>query len=136
MPKIPKVKIPEDAQVLYGTPIGKGTRYGSSFMSWHETEKKARSVAAGYSGDGSGKIRKVTTWKEHFVDEGKQLTVEHSLEEVLPDVTEFNEYGQRNHDNYIKYRDCKHKETRTHKSGAGCNTWIDTTCTSCGRAVA
>lgn len=133
MPKTKKPVIPEHAYVKYGTPTSLG-REGT--LLWFKTEEKARDVAAGHTGDGSGRIIKITRWSEDSKGDDWKFSVQHELEETLPVVTNFDSDGAKRHAAYVKKRDCKHENTRADKGGAGCNTWVDVTCVDCKQMVA
>lgn len=132
MPKTTKPVIPDHAYVKYGTPTSLG-REGS--LLWFDTEEKARSVAAGHTGDGSGRIIKVTRWSENSKDKDWSFSVDHEMKETLADVTDFDSHGAQRHAMYVKKRDCKHENTRSYKGGAGCNTWVDVICVDCKQTV-
>lgn len=124
---------PSNARIRYGTP---SFRSGTTDLIWVDTEEKARQIAAGNGGNGSGLI--VRRIRYDTYSSGNTWTSRGSteIEEELAPVTEFNEDGKLRRKRHLEIINCKHKDVRTFMRGAGCQKWDETICSNCGRHVA
>jgi len=122
--------IPDDAHMRYGAKSG-----SSGKILWFSTEEEARELAAGWSGDGSGEITKLTKWTYYSNNGKQQLVSENKITETLKPVTKFAPDGENRRKRFLLKKNCKHKKTYSRFQGAGCQTWTETYCANCGSEV-
>lgn len=128
-------EIPDDAFIRFYTPLWNARHNSWKDSANFDSEEKAREFAASDRGDGSGRIKKKTTFTLLYGDGETTGYANFKLEETLPPVTEFDEGGQKRRERYLELLSCTHEDHTTTFGGAGCQTWTDTTCSKCGKYI-
>lgn len=133
--KLP-ISIPEDAYYYFFTPTRNAGKYSRShdYRRIFRNLQDALDFAASGQGNGSGKVYEEINFCQYVKIEGYAGRVDFRLEKEHH-VTEFTPEGKIQQKKFEELVNCKHPNTRTTMTGAGCYKDYDITCVDCREAV-
>lgn len=130
------ISIPEDAHYYFFTPTRNAGKYSRSrdYRRAFQALQDALDFAASGQGNGSGKVYEEVSFYQYVEVAGYKSNVSFRLEKEHQ-VTEFTPEGKVQQKKFEELVNCKHLNTRTTMTGAGCYKDYDITCVDCRQLV-